>query len=802
MTAALRSKGVFDRFFPPLYSFVLGHKKSVMAVVLLLTAFAASSMIFVRYEGNIDLMLPPDKDIVRSMDFLRDSNLSDKMIISLALTDSAKTKKDLFLAVDQLVASLQPPLFSKVISGFSVSGVMDEFSVLQYGPHVLGEQDMARIADLITPEAVAAKMRGIYQQSMRPEGIFTASLSRSDPLGIKMLVLDKLKALPASMNYNVQIEDGHFISSDGRHAMLVIQTRVPMMDSQKCRELVTTVESKLKALPAYVAADIVSGHLHTVSNEKVIKRDIAVASIIASVSFLLLFLAIFRDHRVMFVFIIPLIAVIWAITIASAIEGRLSFLVIGFGSSIAGISIDYGLLVYIAMKRGADAAQMLKLSKLVTIDAATTVFSFVVLFFSLIKGYHQLALFSILCVSICLLFSLFVLPLVLSWKGTPLAKPSTAGDRMRDFPWPPKLCISVWLIFSAVALFFATSVRFDSDLKRFDGTEPRILQMEENFNRIWGGRGNQAILVVTGSSLEEAMQKNDALFKDAIRVMPQSDLSSLAYFWPSEKIRNENRQRWDSFWRDGAARRLQAHIKSAAPQYGFSADAFTPFFDGLYSHSSDIAIADGVMSQLKERYIIAKGGVFKVISFFPDRQEYLDSMATLVEKHPGTFVVSKMSISAAISRFTDKEVRLLAPLAILFNIVLAWLFFRNWKDTLIALVPVFTGVVWFAGIMSLFDIPLNIVNIIAVIVSTGVIVDYGLGMTYEYRYNLRVGTVMAVTLSATTNIIGSGALLFANYPALFSTGIAMVVCMITGYLSSLIIIPSLTRVLKPVGAKQ
>ena len=51
-------------------------------------------------------MLPPDKDVTRSMQFLRESSLSDKVIISLALTDPDKDKKDLFAAVDQLAASL------------------------------------------------------------------------------------------------------------------------------------------------------------------------------------------------------------------------------------------------------------------------------------------------------------------------------------------------------------------------------------------------------------------------------------------------------------------------------------------------------------------------------------------------------------------------------------------------------------------------------------------------------------------------------------------------------------------------
>ncbi len=76
------------------------------------------------------------------------------------------------------------------------------------------------------------------------------------------------------MGFDVAIEEGHFISRDGRHAMLIIQTPVKMMDSQKSKELVQALDERINKLPGYVSADVIGGHLHTVSNERVIKRDI------------------------------------------------------------------------------------------------------------------------------------------------------------------------------------------------------------------------------------------------------------------------------------------------------------------------------------------------------------------------------------------------------------------------------------------------------------------------------------------------------------------------------------------------
>lgn len=790
---------MFEICFSFLNNFVHHHKKLVLWLVVIVTLTAGSGLFFTSFEGNIDQMLPPDKEISRSMDFLRGSSFSDRMIISVALTDPSKSKKELFLAVDNLAASLSPPLFLKVVSGFSIANVMDEFSILQYAPQILGKQDLETIDSFINPETVARKMRGVYLQSMRPESVFTSSLSRSDPLGIKMLLLEKMRALPASMGYDVTIEDGHFVSRDGLHAMIIIQTSVPMMDSPRSMELIATVEKRLKELPPYVSADIISGHLHTVSNERVIKRDVSIVSTIASITFLLLFILVFRDPRVLFVFIIPFIAIVWSLIIATAIEGKLLYMVVGLGTAIAGISVDYGLHVYIALKRGVDGAQVLKLSRLVTINATTTGFSFLVLYVSSIHGYHQLALFSTLCICICLVIALLVLPLVLSNRSVAVVADSNIDDRLRSFRWPVKLCITVWGVLFLLALYSALSVTFDSDVKKLDGSAPEVLKAEQRFHEVWGGSASQALFVVTGKSLEEAMEINDSVFHAAHALVAKGGFTSLAQFWPSEKLRNENADRWDSFWKQGKEDTLKRLIRNAAASYRFSDNAFAPFFKGLYLHRTGDDDTNGLISQLRERFVLKRNGAYHVLSYFPDERSSVDALKDVTNKFPGTFIVSGKAMSDSISSFTAREIKILAPLAFILNVLLSWLLFKSWKYTLIALVPLVTGIVWFVGIMSLLKIPLNVINIVASIVSTGVIVDYGLGIAYQYRHKLRTGTIIAVSLSAATNVIGTGALLFAKHPALYSTGVAMFICIMTGYLSAILVVPPLCSIIETTG---
>ena len=291
------------------------------------------------------------------------------------------------------------------------------------------------------------------------------------------------------------------------------------------------------------------------------------------------------------------------------------------------------------------------------------------------------------------------------------------------------------------------------------------------------------------------MEVNDLVFRDVADQLVPGEFASLAQFWPSSKVRGENAARWDRFWQEGRAEQLRALLAGAAAPYGFAENAFAPFFDGLAARRDEVPAAGEMVEQLRERFIVERPGEVSILSFFPDDQRSVAALQEVAARYPGSFIVSGEALSLAISAFTAREMKLIVPLALLANLVMAWLFFRDWRDTLIAHVPLVTGMIWLVGLMPLLGLPLNVVNIVAAIISTGVIVDYGLGMTYEHRHDLHLGTPMAVTLSAVTNVIGAAALLFTRHPALFSTGVAMVICMVTGYLAAMLVVPPLCRVL-------
>ena len=94
--------------------------------------------------------------------------------------------------------------------------------------------------------------------------------------------------------------------------------------------------------------------------------------------------------------------------------------------------------------------------------------------------------------------------------------------------------------------------------------------------------------------------------------------------------------------------------------------------------------------------------------------------------------------------------------------------------TLIAFTPLALSWVWILGLMGLFDIKFNIVNIILATFIFGQGDDYTIFMTeglmYEYTYRRKTLSSYknSIALSAAIMFVGMGMLIFAKHPALHS----------------------------------
>ena len=145
----------------------------------------------------------------------------------------------------------------------------------------------------------------------------------------------------------------------------------------------------------------------------------------------------------------------------------------------------------------------------------------------------------------------------------------------------------------------------------------------------------------------------------------------------------------------------------------------------------------------------------------------------------------------------SSEIVYLSGVAALLVPLLAGLLLRSIRLTVLALVPVVTGVVAILGMIPALGLSLNAAGVISAMVVVGLCIDYGIFMVYDCHYRMETGTRTAVTLSAVTTLIGAGVLLLARHPMLFSIGVTMVTGVLAGYVSSMLVLPSLYRLFVP-----
>lgn len=783
--------------FPSWFSRLERHRGLVIGVLFTLVTLAAISLVRVRFDNTLDLMLPADSPAQRMMTFLRLANFSNKIVISLEAQDKETAQRLLLEASDQLAASIKSPMISKVVSGFSAPDLMNDAGFfMRYAPQILTSNDLATLEAGLTAEGVGGTVKRLYHQLLKPEGLFLAQSIQSDPLGISQIIMKRLEKLSTSMGYDVTMENGHFISRDGRHTMLLLETTVPLTDGAQARELLNFLDGKLKAVPPGITASLICGHTHVVSNEDTIKRDLGVVLGLASLAFVVLYVAFFRDWRALLIFLMPALAAVLALAVTACLFPRLSYFVLAFGPVIAGIADDYGIAAYVAVREGSNRGRAIRhIIPPVTAGAVTTTGIFFAFFFSHIPGYFQLAWFCILSIFMALGLALFVLPLFLQ-PGRPAAGgvdtspsftlPRNPGRRLAAFG-------VVFILLGGVAL----RVTFDSDVTKLDGTAPAILRTEETFKTVWGaGARREAILVVMGDSYESVREKTDQIYEQAIRVMGPDQFVGLSAIWPSARTRQARAAAWTEFWRDGRETRLRELLAVQGAAQGFATNAFAPFFAHLYDGALQVdePAANQVLVNLKERFVQTPQGHYQTLSFFPDEPGLIESLARVLEGRADAMIVSRNALSAVLSGAFVGEMVRTSVLAGVLILLTAWLFVRSIPLTLMALTPALASVIGLLGVMALLNRPLNMANLISGIVVFGLSIDFGMHILHACRHPQGRQARTAVTFAMLTTIMGAAALLFAHHPAMHAIGLTLVIGVGLGYIAAMWLIPALYAV--------
>ncbi len=781
-------------FFATCYRKLEGRRRWLLIGLLLLLLLCAVQLSQLRLEENISALLPDGNSQV-ALDFklLQQAPFARKLVINISAADGIDSQQ-LLSASDALRAALPAELFHNAINGPGEqlgSRLLDQLG--RYLPLLADGADLQRIEDQLAPEATRRHLQQDLAQLLQPQGIALKKQIRRDPLGFEALALQKLRYLNPVPE--VRLEQGHFLSRNGHNSLILADTPIAITDSQGSRRLLEAFEQARQLLPPGISAELVSGHPYTLANASTIQHDMSRVLLASGVGILLLFVLFLRCWRTLAVYLLPLFSFVLALLVVSLCYERVSGITVGFGAVLLGITIDFGLHVYFALRSGdAARAELLRaVSRPVLFGALTSLAAFAVLLRSELPGQRQLALFAMTGIAAAVLLALLVLPHFIG-KPNPL-KRGTRQQFKRHiydrFPWLRNSVLLLWLLVVVLAAVKLPQLSINGDLRRLGYQSIALQQNEAALSRAWGNMRGRALIFIRGENLETALERNEQVWQ-LLQTEDPAGLVSLAPLLPPLATQQQRLKRWQDFWTRHQPQ-LREQLLEQGKEFGFSAAAFDPFWSQLEHPPQQFGVTQLKalgMGDLLENLLLSDAHGYQVISLLPDRPELVAALEPKLSAIPGVNLVSQGRFGRQLSSEITADFRrfiLAAGLAVLLLLVVL---FRRLSSILLASLPVLTGLLVMLGGMAWLGLEMNLFNVVASILIIGLGVDYGIFMVCHAQQKEDLASSRAILLSGLTTLVGFGALVLAEHPALYSIGLSVLLGISAAVPTAVLVIPA------------
>ncbi len=748
----------------------------------------------IHIEEDISRALPNGKQVEQINKIFKHSRFADKLVVRINLTDNTATPEDLTAYAATLDSALRAK-YGAYIS--DIRGKVEDDAALtlytdvhDHLPLYLTDEDYRHIDSMLTGEQVKKKLEQDYKVLTSATGLVMKRLIADDPIGINTMALRKLNNL--QLNSDFDLYDGYILTKDHKSALLFIAPSNPANETAKNSVLVNGIDSVMQRYEAdhkTVKAYCYGGTAVAVGNAKQMKKDTIVTLTITLVGLLLFLWFFFRRKRVPFIMMLPVaFGALFAIVIISLTRGRISNIALAAGSIVLGIAINYSLHFFGHYKHSGSIEETISdLVLPMTLGSFTTVGSFFSLMFVKSPILNDFGLFAGLSLTGAAFFTLVFLPHFL---------PKEKAEAEHERNWLDRLITSEFkhqhilvAVIVVLTIFFATQVHkvsFMSDMTALSYQTEALKAAEQQINALQGDSIKTVYLASTGKTIDEALQ-NSSHLSATLRTEQQKGLikkySALSDIVLSEEQQRERIARWEQFWTADKKAALLASLRKEGEVYKFRPQAFDRFAETLNKKYEPAGIEGyrALLDMIGSELVIDGPDTKAVISSINVKRSDRAALYTDLEHDPNTVILDKETVT---HRFIDiiygdfNDILMYTSLLVFFALLLSY---GRIELTIITFLPMLITWIWILGIMGLFGIQFNIINIIISTFIFGLGDDFAIfitdGLTEKYRTGRDTlsSHKVSIFLGAVTTIIGLGALIFAQHPALRSIAVVSII---------------------------
>jgi 1-acyl-sn-glycerol-3-phosphate acyltransferase len=774
--------------FCKLYDFFQNKRPLLFSILLILIAFLGWHTSQIHFNSNINDMIPQDERIISLNNYLQRTSSGEQLFISIESEDSIEA--DALIEYQEILATLIDSAASSYIDEIVTSpAAIDEWTMYNMSssnlPFLLTDSDYTAITQRLAPDAIAAFVKKQKELLQTPAGSFIAQTLPEDPLGLNFLGLEKFKKLNASDRYNIY--NNYIFTHDFKKLIFFIKPKYASSNTKANGALLGILEDTRQNFEAqYSPIKIMyfGGALVAAANASQMQQDTIATLSITIIALLAFTWYIFKRKRTGLLLVMPvLFGILLSLGCINIIQGTLGVLALGVGAIILGIALDFSIhYLNHARENTTTREDIAALANPLSLGAFTTIAAFFILKYAHSSVLNDLGIFASLALLGASLFSLIFLPHLVDVLGIKKRKEyvkPTFVDKIAQ--WKPEknkwIVIAIFLL-TPILYFFSDKVVFNGDLLALNYMTAPLQKAEKSFQNDAQQSLKTIYIIAKNEDNNIALAASNET--NPLLEQLQKDKKIVSYIQPGNFILSDTESqklyaKWLAFWNKYDLNTIQAYINQAYSTHGFDISMLQNIKNFVASKSpaqteEDVQLLKTLMPINISKY----GDTTAYITTIKVTNEHRNEVMLALQQLPHIITVDNQSVMEQLVAYINIDFNNLVFYSGLLVFLALLVVYGRFELAIISFLPMAISWIWILGIMGLFGLEFNIVNIIICTLIFGLGDDYSIfmmdGLLEKYKTGKEKLLVSraAIYVSAITTIIGLGVLIFAKHPALKS----------------------------------
>lgn len=810
--------------FIKIFNFFDKHKYLLYILLFTLIASATLFILNINIEEDISNFLPNNKQNKQINKIYQNINSTNKIFIFAKNIDTNNNNNDsiaeaISFFAEEIIAKDSLHRIKNILYEINQEKT-DEISsfIINNIPLFLNNDDYKKIDSVISPEGIEKQLEANKRILLSPAGTFLRNIIISDPFFLSKNILGKIQTL--STNNNFFTENGYIFDSIQNAAILILSPIFSSSDTYNNKLLARDINNAIKAVESKynsISISTFGAPLISVSNAEQIKTDSLWIGILAIVLIIVILYYYYRKiNDILLIVISILFGFIMSLAIVLLVKSSISIIIIGIATVIIGIAINYPLHLIAHYKHVKDKKQLIReiISPLL-IGNITTVAAFISLIFLSSDSMQSLGLFASILLISTIFFVIIFLPHFLPKKNNNIEEKEnyTLINKITNI-LPEKNKIFILIIFSLSIFFFIFSfdTSFESDMHSIN----YITKEQQEIMKILSKNNKETETIL---SITEADSENDALvaynkanifFDTLINNKIIEKKSSINDFILSEEKQQEKIAKWNEFWIDRKKKFIN-NFDSITKKLNYNETAFSNFKEIINKDftAQNINYFKAITENFGDNFISHSDKKTYILTLLDVKRNNVDSVENIINSFDkNTFCFDNSNFFKSIIKTLSNDFNYVLFVCSFVVFIFLLISFGRIELSIVAFLPLALAWFWILGIMNIFDIRFNIINIILATFIFGQGDDYTIfiteGLIYEYTYGKKFlhSFKNSIFLSFLIMIIAIGLLVFAKHPALQSLGEVTIIGMVSVLIMAYLIPPFVFKILTTNNGKK